>query len=199
MKKLFIILFVALVGFASTSCDDFLNVNENKDAPDKVDAYLYLAGLESAWQGLYYDLRATAPLSQMMGTGSYTSYAANFYSKGSDAAGETWRIAYWLHGMNLENMVNQAKADEAWTLAGIGLAIKAYTWDIMCKLQVELPMKQAFEVGRLSHDYDYQDEIYPQIRAWAEEAIELLSKEDNFAYGTKLKENDRVFQGDADQ
>ena len=199
MKKLFIILFVALVGFASTSCDDFLNVNENKDAPDKVDAYLYLAGLESAWQGLYYDIRATAPLSQMMGTGSYTSYAANFYSKGSDAAGETWRIAYWLHGMNLENMVNQAKADEAWTLAGIGLAIKAYTWDIMCKLQVELPMKQAFEVGRLSHDYDYQDEIYPQIRAWAEEAIELLSKEDNFAYGTKLKENDRVFQGDADQ
>ena len=199
MKKLFIILFVALVGFASTSCDDFLNVNENKDAPDKVDAYLYLAGLESAWQGLYYDLRATAPLSQMMGTNSYTSYASNFYSKGSDAAGETWRIAYWLHGMNLENMVNQAKADEAWTLAGIGLAIKAYTWDVMCKLQVELPMKQAFEVGRLSHDYDYQDEIYPQIRAWAEEAIELLSKEDNFAYGTKLKENDRVFQGDADQ
>ena len=199
MKKLFIILFVALVGFASTSCDDFLNVNENKDAPDKVDAYLYLAGLESAWQGLYYDLRATAPLSQMMGTNSYISYANNFYSKGSDAAGETWRIAYWLHGMNLENMVNQAKADEAWTLAGIGLAIKAYTWDIMCKLQVELPMKQAFEVGRLSHDYDYQDEIYPQIRAWAEEAIELLSKEDNFAYGTKLKENDRVFQGDADQ
>ena len=199
MKKLLIILFVALVGFASTSCDDFLNVNENKDAPDKVDAYLYLAGLESAWQGLYYDLRATAPLSQMMGTNSYISYANNFYSKGSDAAGETWRIAYWLHGMNLENMVNQAKADEAWTLAGIGLAIKAYTWDIMCKLQVELPMKQAFEVGRLSHDYDYQEEIYPQIRAWAEEAIELLSKEDNFAYGTKLKENDRVFQGDADQ
>ena len=199
MKKLLIILFVALVGFASTSCDDFLNVNENKDAPDKVDAYLYLAGLESAWQGLYYDIRATAPLSQMMGTSSYTSYANNFYSKGSDAAGETWRIAYWLHGMNLENMVNQAKADEAWTLAGIGLAIKAYTWDVMCKLQVELPMKQAFEVGRLSHDYDYQDEIYPQIRAWAEEAIELLSKEDNFAYGTKLKENDRVFQGDADQ
>ena len=199
MKKLLIILFVALVGFASTSCDDFLNVNENKDAPDKVDAYLYLAGLESAWQGLYYDLRATAPLSQMMGTNSYTSYANNFYSKGSDAAGETWRIAYWLHGMNLENMVNQAKADEAWTLAGIGLAIKAYTWDIMCKLQVELPMKQAFEVGRLSHDYDYQEEIYPQIRAWAEEAIELLSKEDNFAYGTKLKENDRVYQGDADK
>ena len=199
MKKLLIILFVALVGFASTSCDDFLNVNENKDAPDKVDAYLYLAGLESAWQGMYWDLRATAPLSQMMGTNSYTSYASNFYFKGSDAAGETWRIAYWLHGMNLENMVNQAKADEAWTLAGIGLAIKAYTWDVMCKLQVELPMKQAFEVGRLSHDYDYQDEIYPQIRAWAEEAIELLSKEDNFAYGTKLKENDRVYQGDADK
>lgn len=199
MKKLFIILFVALVGFASTSCDDYLDVNKNQDAPDKVDAYLYLAGLESAWQGMYWDLRATAPLSQMMGTNSYTSYANNFYFKGSDAAGETWRIAYWLHGMNLENMVNQAKADEAWTLAGIGLAIKAYTWDVMCKLQVELPMKQAFEVGRLSHDYDYQDEIYPQIRAWAEEAIELLSKEDNFAYGTKLKENDRVFQGDADK
>ena len=38
MKKLFIILFVALVGFASTSCDDYLDVNKNQDAPDKVDA-----------------------------------------------------------------------------------------------------------------------------------------------------------------
>ena len=196
MKKILSVILIAILGLNLSSCDSYLDVNKNVDAPDKVGAYLYLAGLESAWQGLYWDIRATGPLSQMMGTSSYTSFASNFYSKNSDAAGEIWRVAYWLHGMNLENMVNQAKADEAWTLAGIGLAIKAYTWDIMCKLQVDLPMKQAFEPGRLSHDYDYQYDVYPQIVAWAEEAIELLSKEDNFTYGSKLKENDRLYAGD---
>ena len=84
-----------MMALSTTSCDDFLDVNKNTDAPDYVEGYLYLAGIQQAYYGIYYDLRALCPLTQMMGTSSYTSFANNYYSKASDAGGEAWRMVYW--------------------------------------------------------------------------------------------------------
>ena len=89
MKK-FIISILSLAFLAGvTGCDKYLDVNKNEDAPDYVDAHLYLAGILSAYQGFYWDIRALGPLTQMMGTSGYTTFAANYYSQGSDAAGES--------------------------------------------------------------------------------------------------------------
>ena len=105
MKKFTIALLSLAVMAGMTGCDKYLDVNKNEDAPDYVEAHLYLAGILSAYQGCYWDIRALGPLTQMMGTSSYTNFAANYYSQGSDAAGEMWRMNYWLQGMNLENMI----------------------------------------------------------------------------------------------
>ena len=185
-----------MMALSTTSCDDFLDVNKNTDAPDYVEGYLYLAGIQQAYYGIYFDLRALCPLTQMMGTSSYTSFANNYYSKASDAGGEAWRIVYWNQGMNLENMINQSEAAENWTLAGIGYAIKAYSWDFLTKVNGEAPMKQAFVPGLLSHEYDYQDAIYDQVRVWAKKAIECLEKEDKTNYGTRISQNDYIYGGD---
>ena len=188
------------MSFTFTSCDSWLDVNKSVDAPDYIQEDLYLAGiLASLGQGVAYDVRATSALSQTFGTTNYTNYAANYYNQSSDAAAEMWRVVYWLHGMNLENMINQSLATESWTLAGIGYAIKAYDWDMLTKLHGELPMKQAFEPGRLSHDYDYQDEVYTQVREWANTAIEYLEMEDNTDYGSRLKNADIMFAGNKDK
>lgn len=196
MKKILTILLLASFSFASTSCDSYLDVNKNVDAPDHIDAYLYLPGVLSAWQGCYWDIRALGPLTQMFGTTGYTSFATHYYAQGSDAAGEMWRVTYFLQGMNLENMINQAIEDEAWTLAGIGYAVKAYSWDYMTKMHGDVPMTEAFVPGLLSHKYDYQDAVFEQVRKWAEEAISYLEKEDNFAYGSTLKNGDLIYGGD---
>ena len=197
MKKLLTILLLASMSFTFTSCDSWLDVNNNVDAPDYISEDLYLAGILSALgQGISYDVRATAPLSQTFGTSNYSNFANHFYSKSSDAAGEMWRVVYWLHGMNLENMINQSLENESWHLAGIGYAIKAYDWDMLTKLHGEVPMKQAYEPGRLSHDYDYQDEVYVQVREWAKMAIEYLEMEDNTDYGSRLKNADLTYKGD---
>ena len=197
MKKILaVIIAFCTLTFTFTSCEKYLDVNNNVDAPDYIDGYLYLAGILSNYQGWYWDIRATGPLTQMMGTGSYTSFASHRYSVASDAAGETWRYVYWLHGMNLENMINQSIENENWTLAGIGLAIKAFDWDALTKLHGEAPMKQAYEPGRLSHEYDYQDEIYAQVREWAGQAIQYLEMEDVTDYGNHLKDYDLVYHGD---
>ncbi len=193
------LLALAVIGAATSGCDDYLDVNKNQDAPDYVDAYLYLAGIEQEYYGIYYDLRAAAPLTQMFGTSSYTSFANHYYSIGSDSGGELWRMVYWNQGMNLENLINQSLEAENWTLAGIGYAIKAFSWDMMTKYHGELPMKQAFVSGLLSHDYDYQYDIYPQVREWAYTAIELLERDDATNYGTTISANDYIYGGDKEK
>ena len=198
MKKIYTIILVATLGFFFAGCDHYLDVNKNVDAPDEeqVMDYHYLAGVEAALQGAYWDIRATGPLSQMMGSSSYSNYAANFYSKASDAAGEMWRVTYWLQGKNLENIIAYAVKNERWTMAGIGYALKAHSWDITSKETGEMPLQQAYEPGRLSHDYDYQPLIFDSVRAWANRAIEFLEREDATNYGNTLKTTDIIYGGD---
>ena len=197
--KSIILCALACLALGLTSCDDYLDVNRNTDAPDYVEGYLYLSGIQQAYQGIYWDLRAIAPLTQMMGTSGYSNFANHYYTKGNDAGGEAWRMVYWNQGMNLENMINQSVEAENWTLAGIGLAMKAFSWDLLTKVNGEAPMKQAYEAGRLSHEYDYQYDIYPQVREWAYQAIEYLQKEDNSSYGNRIKNNDFIYGGDKDK
>lgn len=196
MKKSFIITALSALLFVNMGCSDYLDVNKNTDAPDEVEGYLYLAGIQQAYQGLYWDCRAFAPLAQMQGTSSYASFAANYYSVGSDAGGELWRMNYWNQGMNLENLINQSVAAQNWTLAGIGLAMKAYSWDQTTKAHGEMPLYDAYVDGLLSHRYDSQEAIYKQIRSWAQKAIEYLEKEDPTDYGTKVSANDYIYGGD---
>jgi hypothetical protein len=197
IKKISIsVLVLASFMFMTTSCEKYLDVNINTDAPAYVDGYLYLAGIEQACQGMYWDIRALGPLTQMMGTTSYTTFATNYYSAGSDAGGEQWRTVYWLFGMNLENLINQSVENEDWTLAGIGLALKAFGWDQITKYHGELILKDAFVPGLLSHRYDYQDTIYTAVRNWATQAIEYLEMPDDHEYGTKISSNDYIYGGD---
>lgn len=61
MKKILIVL-LSIVTLLNTSCDDYLDVNKNVDAPDYIEAELYLPGVQAAWQGCYWDIRALGPL-----------------------------------------------------------------------------------------------------------------------------------------
>lgn len=197
MKKT-IILF-SLVAITGLGCKKYLDVNHNVDAPAHVDGFLYLANITQQYQGIYWDIRAIGGMTQMFGQTSYSAFTNMSYYPGSDAGGEIWRVAYWNQGMNLENMINQSMEAEDWTLAGIGYAIKAFTWDLMTKVNGDLPMKEAFVPGTLSFDYDYQDTIYLQVRAWANKAIDLLKKDDPHEYGAKISSNDFIYHGDKDK
>jgi len=197
IKKIFIsVLLVASLLFLTTSCEEYLDVNYNVDAPAQIDGYLYLAGIQQAYQGLYYDIRAAGPLTQMMGTSSFTYYAQNYITPSTDNGAEQWRYVYWLQGMNLENLINQSVAAENWTLAGIGLAMKAFSWDQMTKYHGELILQDAFVPGLLAHRYDYQDTIYTAVRNWAYKAIEYLEMPDATEYGTNISANDYIYGGD---
>lgn len=197
MKKILTILLFASISILSVRCKDYLDVNNNIDSPDHVEAYLYLPGIEGYYMGYYYDLRGLAPLCQYLGT-SGSGYNYGYYQTyiaGSDYMGEVWKMTYWTQGINTENLINQAIAAKQWTLAGIGLAIKANSWDMLTKEYGEAPMKEAFEAGRLSFDYDYQDSIMSQVREWAYKAIEYLTTTDETNYGSTLSNYDVIYGG----
>ena len=102
-------IFMSFVLITGSSCKKYLDVNQNVDAPAYVDGYLYLAGITQNYASIYYDLRAIAPMTQMMGTSSYTNFANMYYNRASDAAGEIWKMTYLSQGQNLENMINQSE------------------------------------------------------------------------------------------
>jgi hypothetical protein len=198
MKKILIILLASMCLFANTSCESYLDVNKNVDAPDYIDAYLYLPGICAAYSQIYFDIRAICAMTQMMGTTQYTNFANHFYTVSSDVGGSVWSMTYFQHGKNLENLINQSLAAGDYALAGIGMVIKAYDWDMLVKYHGEVPFKQAYEQGRLAHDYDYQKDVYPEIRKIAYQAIKYIEMEETnmSKYGTLISANDYIYHGD---
>ena len=69
MRKILISLTITLV--IAASCDKWLDVNKNVDAPDWVPPILRLAPVLSSYQGIAWDLRALAPMCQYFGGTSY--------------------------------------------------------------------------------------------------------------------------------
>lgn len=199
MKKHSILTLIsaALLGFGATSCDDYLDVNKNVDAPDNVDAYLYLAGVQQSFYDVYADAVHAGSLAQMLGTGS--SYYGHYYPQNSDTGGAMWRMTYWEQGMNLENMINQAIADEDWHLAGMGYIMKALSWDYSTKWNGEMPLDDAFVSGLLAHDYDYQEYIYMKIREWAKQGIAYLEMEDKAPLAGQIAGSDYIYSGDIEK
>ena len=186
-----------LAAVAFTSCQEWLDVNNNIDAPDYVESHLYLSGVIQQFQGIYWDATyATNEYTRMMNGHSYYS---NHSYVASDTGAEKWRMTYWNQGMNLENLINQAIEAENWRMAGIGYAIKAFSWDALTKYHGDVVLTQAFEPGRTSFDYDYQDVVYAKVEEWYDTAIEYLSMEDNTFYGSKLTNNDWIYFGDKDK
>ncbi|MCU0379429.1 MAG: SusD/RagB family nutrient-binding outer membrane lipoprotein, partial [Bacteroidales bacterium] len=184
--------------FITTSCEKWLDVNDNIDGPAYVPGYLYLAGIEQNYQGLYFDIRAIAPMVQMMGTSTtnFTNFPGHYYQAGNDAGGELWRMTYWLQGKNLENMINQSEEEGRWNLAGIGYIMKAFSWDQLTKYHGEVILEDAFIEKLLTHDYDYQPAVYAAVKEWAYKGIKYLQRVDTSAYGTEISANDYIYQGD---
>jgi len=200
MRKIAISLIILLVIGFSSCTDTWLDVNKNVDAPDWVNPVLRLGPVLASYEGIQYDLRAVAPLSQYFsGTSTYVSNfgVSHSYIAGSDAAGECWRMSYWLQGMNVENIINDSRKLEQYRLAGIGLTVKAFSWHILASLHGDLPVKDAYVPGLLSHNYDSQEYAFSMVRSWAKQAIAEFEKTDATVYPATLTTADLIYKGDA--
>ena len=194
----------ALLGGAlvlAAGCQNFLDVNENPNAPQRVSANLYLPPiLHWVATSEQFDGRFIGRYTQNWTLPSGATLASTWdrmgYDPSSDNGGQLWRDVYWSIGQNLVDMNQIAAAEQRWDLLGIGQAIQAWGWLKVTDVHGELIIKQAFDQTRFTFDYDSQEFAYQETLRLLDEAIKNLQRTDGAVNQQYLARFDRVYGGD---
>lgn len=181
-------------------CDNFLDVNNNPNAPQSVSANLYLPPMEH-WMATapQYDGRFVGRYTQqwtLPGTALSTWDRMGYDGPPSDNGAEQWRDVYWSLGQNLIDMNTKAQAEERWDLLGVGLVLKAWGWQSLTDLHGEIIIKEAFDQSRTTFDYDTQEFAYQEVQRLLDSAIVLLQRNDGAVDPTYLSKGDHIYNGD---
>jgi hypothetical protein len=182
-------------------CQEFLDVNENPNAPQSVSPNLYLPPIlhwvatSEQFDGRFIG-RYTQNWTLPSGGTTPSTWDRMGYDPLSDNGGQLWRDVYWAIGQNLVDMMAKAEAEERWDLLGIGYAIKAWGWLRVTDVHGELIIKQAFDQTRFSFDYDTQEFAYQEVLRLLEEAITNLKRTDGAVDASYISRYDRIYSGD---
>ena len=181
-------------------CENFLDVNNNPNAPETVSANTYLPPMQhQIATGLQLDGRYIGQYTQQWVTSGNTSLNAfdrMGYLAASDAGGEVWRTVYWMLGQNLIDMMAKAEAEERWDVLGVGHVMKAWGWHTAAGLHGEIVIKEAFDVNKSTFSYDSQEFAYDEARRHLNLAIENLRRTDGRVDPVYLARGDRWYNGD---
>jgi hypothetical protein len=183
----------------STSCKDFLDVNENPNAPQVVSANLYLAPMLH-WMvtSPQFDGRFVGRYTQqwtLVGT-SLSTWDRMGYDPSSDNGAQQWRDVYWSLGQNLVDMMTKAEAEERWDLLGVGYVLKAWGWQVLTDLHGEIIVQEAVDQSKFSFNYDTQEFAYQEVLRLLDKAIELLQRTDGAVDQGYLGRTDKIYNGD---
>lgn len=199
MKKLYILLVtVALTGLSS--CKKFLDVNENPNAPQVVEANLYLSPM------LHWMVTSPTYDSRFIGryTQNWTLVTVNNtwdrmgYDPASDNGGQLFRDVYWSLGQNLVDMNNKAEKEQRWDLLGVGQILKAWGWYALTSIHGEITIKQAVDPTRTSFEYDSQEFAYQEVFRLLDQAIINLKRTDGAVDSKYLAKTDIIYKGKTD-
>jgi hypothetical protein len=199
MKQLRRALLVGVLALPTMSCQNFLDVNTNPNAPQAVSANLYLAPMLH-WMvtSPQFDGRFVGRYSQewtLPGT-SLTTWDRMGYDPTSDNGAQQWRDVYWTLGQNLVDMMTLAEAEERWDLLGVGYILKAWGWQVTTDLHGEIIVKEAIDQSKFSFNYDTQEYAYAEIQQLLTKAIEMLQKTDGAVDQSYLGRTDKIYNGD---
>ena len=199
MKSFRKILLVSAMALTSASCNEFLDVNNNPNGPQKVSANLYLAPmLHWLVTSPQFDGRFVGRYTQQFVFTStvLTTWDRMGYDPSSDNGAQQWRDVYWTFGQNLVDMTNLAEAEERWDLLGVAKVLKAWGWQVTTDLHGEIIIKEAIDQSKFTFNYDSQEYAYQEIQKLLNEAIVLLQRTDGAVDQTYLARTDKMYNGD---
>ena len=204
MKKIIYTLTAMLTLSFASSCKKYIDINTNPNVPTKVDASTLLppilAGME---RGVWFDSRYVGQYSQTWGAATANNvWDQNGYLAGNDAGGEMWRTVYFSIGQNANLMLEDALATKKYDYAGVTWAIRAWGWQNGGDLYDYMIVKQAYEVGRLSFDYDDPAYVYDEVVRNCKTALNYLNlakNTDNLTVSPTLAKGDYMYYGNRDK
>lgn len=162
LKYLFFIVFAATL---TTSCDDYLNVNQNPNVPQEAPAHALLPPMfQNAARAIQFDTRFIGKYNQWFfqnTTGNV--WDLHFYDPGSDNCGEVWRQHYWAIGKNVDLMIADATARNIPQYIAMGYALRAWGWQAVADVYGDAILKQAWDSSLNTFNYDSQEDIYKEV------------------------------------
>lgn len=179
MKKA--ILFLMSIIILCTSCKKYLDdAYKNPNLPTYVAPEQVLqACISSMHRGIAFDARFigyyTQNFSQIPnGTAlnaNYFNAERHGYTAGNDIGGEIWRTHYWNLGFNIIDMIDSSRIVGKYDYVAAAYTLNAWSWVSLADVYAEMPVKQAFEKGRLSFDYDNQNVAYELALSYCDSAL----------------------------
>jgi Starch-binding associating with outer membrane len=204
MKRI-IIFFVALI-VVSTSCKKYLDdAYKNPNLPTYAPPEKVLQSCISAMhRGVAFDARFlgyyTQNFSQIPNAGTLTNTYVNAerhgYNAGSDLSGDIWRMHYWNMGYNIIDMIDSSRITGKYDYVAAAYTLNAWSWVTLADVHGETPVKQAFEKGRLSFDYDNQNVAYEYALRYCDSALANWSRAAAMPSSTLAEGDFYFFQGD---
>ncbi|GAA4452084.1 SusD/RagB family nutrient-binding outer membrane lipoprotein [Nibrella saemangeumensis] len=200
MKQIIATILLAGVMLTFSSCEKYLDINKNPNNPDQVEAALLLAPIQNFYAlGIQFDARYIGRYVQnWQWFGAGDAWDLHGYVPNSDAGGEIWRNVYWKGGLNLENLIADARANEKWDYLGVGLAMKAWGWQMLTDAHGEIILSEAYDSdpNKNTFNYDTQEKVYAEIVRLCNEAIQALNRTDGRVSQVQLARGDVIYKGD---
>jgi hypothetical protein len=198
MKRRVVALAAAGALGLTASCQEFLDVNTNPNAPETVAANLYLSPMLH-WMvaGQHWDGRYTSQYTQQLTETTRSTWDMMGPPLApSDAGGQQWRDVYWSFGQNLIDMMDIARAEERWDILGLGYVLKAWGWQQLTTMHGEIIVSEAFKQGTFSFGYDDQEFVYEEVRKLLDSAIVYLNRTDGVVNASYMARGDKIYNGD---
>ena len=196
--KTFKILALLAVSLWLSSCEKYLDINQDPSNPQVAEGHVLLpALLQSMVRGEAFDSRYVGQYIQNW----HFSSAGNVwdrhgYAPGSDAAGEKWRQHYYALGQNVILQIKDGQEKEKWDYLGVAKAIQAWSWQSTTDYHGEMILKQMFEPNRYVFEYDSQEAVYAEVVKVCNEALTDLARTDGIVSTASLARGDLVYKGD---
>jgi len=195
MKKISILLFTALLGLSSVSCDkDFSELVEDPNRPVTVPANLILGSIIRANQDVIYNMQAGGDMgicwAQHSSKVQYNDEER--YIPRRAAIDGVWNGLYVAVIADAKAMYTLAEAEGNTNLQGISLVLQANAFQILTDLYGPIPFSQAVQPGVYKPVYDSQEEVYAGIINMLEQADDLFAN----GTGDVPATSDLIYGGD---
>ena len=180
MKKLAIISIV-FCGLAFSSCDSYLDINEDPNSPAEanmttdimfptaemnlVGSYGDFARIVGGYHAQYY--------SQTFGTSNYLDYSQ--FSMSATRSSSFYSQINQRSLKNLETIRTMAKDNEEWGTYLAATTLRAFAYQVLVDAYGEIPYSESFDASNTSPKYDEGADIYAGILTELDEALAKVS------------------------
>ena len=178
MKKLFILLALALSVPALTSCEKFLDRNDDPNSPTETTPNFLLPSIISNGLAIqYFSESRVGTITQNLAARSANAGGVDQYFFTTFNSNPTFNNTYFLVGGNIPPMIKLAEAEGSAYYVGAGKIMMALILAHATDMLGDIPYREAFQGDKnLRPAYDPQEQLYGDIDQLLDEGIVEMSK-----------------------